>query len=574
MRNKRKIVAIAAMLVLLSVLAVLTVTRKTMTTDIQIIRPYISGIETVGTTLTGNYTYYDPTGNYCEFGTTFRWLRSDEKLGEYEEISGAKTRKYTLTADDAGKYIRFEVTPKSGFAVGETGTSWMIGPVLMQEQYASVFNYFDNDNDYITNVGVIQNELKHRLKNALYFTVDTYSTEWETTLTGSEYIYDNNVKKPFSGETRPISIDNVVYAPKNFFFEFLCAEPPLGITTKTVDNIEYYSLREATEKLGKQYWDGNEIQSDISNFQMTHLGQGLVVISDIKEVFRQTIDRDLINEACNMLYALRATEEQMQWFRDAKYGMFIHWDPSCMREIEISWQRKAFRPADIDSTTTEPIDKIYDTEYKKFNPTDYNPREWMKIAKASGMKYVVLTTKHHGGFSNFTSNYDNYTIEYAPYEGDIVKEYVDAAREAGLKIGFYYSARDWYNPNYLTEDHHRYLEYYFGQVQELLTRYGKIDIMWFDSIGKTEEVREREWNKWDPRTLLRRMKQLQPDLIINNRYTSILGKYEISPYDINGDWYTPEHRLGEFDSTRPWESCMSLAPAPWGGGHGAVTMLR
>lgn len=107
------------------------------------------------------------------------------------------------------------------------------------------------------------------------------------------------------------------------------------------------------------------------------------------------------------------------------------------------------------------------------------------------MKYAVLTTKHHDGFSNFLQLRHLHHCCH-PYGKDIVEQFAAAVHAAGLRLGFYYSGRDWYNPYYLTDQHYRYLEYYFGQVSELLTRYGQVDVLWFDSLGNSS------LNQWIP----------------------------------------------------------------------------
>ena len=173
----------------------------------------------------------------------------------------------------------------------------------------------------------------------------------------------------------------------------------------------------------------------------------------------------------------------------------------------------------------------------------------------------MLTSKHHDSFSNFPSAYDTFTIANTPYGKDIVGQFAAAVHAAGLKLGFYYSGRDWYNPYYLTNQHYRYLEYYFGQISELLTRYGQVDILWFDSLGSSS------LNQWDPRTMIRRIKQYQPDILINNRMNGTRGgnKGPLAE-DLKGDFLTPECKLGPFNDKTPWESCMTCllytSPSP------------
>ncbi len=239
---------------------------------------------------------------------------------------------------------------------------------------------------------------------------------------------------------------------------------------------------------------------------------------------------------------LQAKPEAMQRWRDMKFGMFIHWGPVSLKGTEIGWSRGGERRGHRTKHNPKGIPvEVYDNLYKQFNPVEFNADEWVQVAKDAGMKYLVLTTKHHDGFVNFDSNLTNYKITSpeSPYGKDIVKQLSDACHKGGLRLGFYYSPPDWHHPDYRTENHNSYIRYLHGQLRELCTNYGKVDIIWFDGLGGKAK-------DWDSENLFRLIRQLQPDVIINNRA------------GLSGDLDTPEQRIGNFQKERPWETCMTI----------------
>ncbi len=254
-------------------------------------------------------------------------------------------------------------------------------------------------------------------------------------------------------------------------------------------------------------------------------------------------------------------DERMKWFRDAKFGLFIHWGPSSVGADEIGWGRRAARPWDIgkpnnDRQRTE--DPVYDNYYKEFNPVKYDADAWVSFAKESGMKYIVFVAKHHDGFSMFDSKVTDYDMMSTPYGRDLLKPLAEACHKQGLKLGIYYSTRDWYHPDYLQGDNAKYDEWYRTQIEELLTNYGPISTMWFDSVGGND------WSKWRFDKLFASMYRLQAGLLINNRVKFIGAK---TPEDrkpaspeiekmTKGDFGTPEGVIGAFTIDKDWESCM------------------
>jgi len=236
---------------------------------------------------------------------------------------------------------------------------------------------------------------------------------------------------------------------------------------------------------------------------------------------------------------LKANDQDVQQWREMKFGLFIHWGPVSLKGTEIGWSRGGQRRGRNDKSTGSIPVEIYDNLYKQFNPVKFDADEWIQIAKDAGMKYLVFTSKHHDGFSMFDSKLTEYKITNSPFKRDVVKELADACHKAGLKLGYYYSPPDWHHPDYRTENHLRYIKFLHGQLREICSNYGKIDIIWFDGLGGKAQ-------DWDSENLFRMIRQLQPHVIINNRA------------GLPGDHDTPEQRIGKFQNDRPWETCMTI----------------
>ncbi len=235
--------------------------------------------------------------------------------------------------------------------------------------------------------------------------------------------------------------------------------------------------------------------------------------------------------------SLQASPEDMQWWRDARFGLFIHWGPVSLKGTEIGWSRGGERPG-TGGRGEIPLE-VYDNLYKEFNPTKFDARRWVAVAKDAGMKYLVFTTRHHDGFSMFDSQLTDYKITRSPFKRDVVAELAAACHEAGLPLGFYYSPPDWHHPDYRTPNHARYLAYLHGQLRELCTNYGKVSILWFDGLGGSAA-------DWDAENLLKMIRGLQPHIVINNRA------------GLPADHDTPEQEIGRFQTDRPWESCITI----------------
>ncbi len=237
-----------------------------------------------------------------------------------------------------------------------------------------------------------------------------------------------------------------------------------------------------------------------------------------------------------------APKAAIERWKDMRFGMFVHWGPVSIVGTEISWSRGGERRGRHDTSTGNVPVEIYDNLYRIFNPVKFNPDEWVQLAKDSGMKYMVFTTKHHDGFCEFDSKLTDYKVTSAlcPYHKDIVRMLSDACRRGGIDWGVYYSQPDWHHPDYRNGTAHaKYIEYLHGQVRELLTNYGPTRMWFFDGLGGTAA-------DWDSPRLIRMMRQLQPDLVINNRA------------GIPADNDTPEQHIGMFQDNRPWETCATV----------------
>lgn len=270
------------------------------------------------------------------------------------------------------------------------------------------------------------------------------------------------------------------------------------------------------------------------------------------------------------MFDKEAYQKRVSWFISARLGMFIHWGLYAI-PARGEWVRSTERISNEE----------YEQYFEEFNPVDYNPREWAKLAKKAGMQYVVLTAKHHDGFCLFDSQYTDYKSTNTKCKRDLVKEYIEALREEGLKVGLYYSLLDWHHPDYphygdafhpmrdntyFKDVHHNfetYLEYMHNQVRELCTNYGKLDLLWFDF--SYDQIKGEDWHATE---LVRMIRSLQPTVMLDNRlegsgdgYGSLTTQ---NPTEYAGDFVSPEQLIppkgicNEFGEPVVWESCITM----------------
>lgn len=264
---------------------------------------------------------------------------------------------------------------------------------------------------------------------------------------------------------------------------------------------------------------------------------------------------------------VRKTIGNTEWFTKDRFGMFIHWGLYAL-PARHEWIKNIERIQDID----------YDRYFKYFNPDLYDPKEWARYAKNAGMKYAVLTSKHHEGFCLFDSKYTDYKSTNTKAGRDLVKEFVEAFRAEGLKVGFYYSLIDWHHPDFTVDKLHprrddknaaalnegrdmkKYTLYMRNQVKELLTNYGKIDILWFDfsySGGEHNGLTGKGKDDWEAEELIATARSINPEIIIDNRA-------EIEQDLWTPEQYQPEEWVRDDDGNLVvWEACQTFSGS-WG----------
>lgn len=241
--------------------------------------------------------------------------------------------------------------------------------------------------------------------------------------------------------------------------------------------------------------------------------------------------------------------ERMKWFVEGRFGLFIHWGPVSLKGTEISWSRAQTNPR---SPNRGPIPaEEYDNLYKRFNPVQFNAKDWAAVAKAAGTKYVVLTAKHCDGFLLWPSKTIDYTIANTPFKRDVCGELADAVHKANLRLGWYFSPMDWKDPDCRAATNERFIKRMQGQLRELTTNYGRLDLLWFDWDGM--EV------PWDQANTYKLVRSAQPKMIVNNRLECFFGGPTADKYTgENADYLTPEQVIGVYNDRQPWETCMTL----------------
>ncbi|NUQ23215.1 MAG: alpha-L-fucosidase [Saprospiraceae bacterium] len=258
-------------------------------------------------------------------------------------------------------------------------------------------------------------------------------------------------------------------------------------------------------------------------------------------------------------------DQRMAWWREARFGMFIHWGLYAIPAGE--WGGATNYGEWIRHSAQIPLE-TYDQFVHQFNPTAFNAEAWVQMAKDAGMKYIVITSKHHDGFCLWDSKETDFDVASTPFRRDILKELADACRKiGGVKLCFYHSIMDWHHPDYTLRrgwekdrplvgaDRARFIIYLKNQLKELVTSYGDIGVLWFD--GEWEEF----WTHADGKDLYNYVRSLKPDIIVNNRVDKGRGGMAgmTSSSEYAGDFGTPEQEIPETGLPGvDWESCMTM----------------
>jgi alpha-L-fucosidase len=276
-------------------------------------------------------------------------------------------------------------------------------------------------------------------------------------------------------------------------------------------------------------------------------------------------------------------EKRLEWWTNDRFGMFIHWGLYAL-PARHEWVRHNERTSDAD----------YQKYFEHFNPDLYNPADWAKKAKEAGMKYVVITTKHHEGFCLFDSKYTDYKVTNTPYGKDLIKMLCDAFRAEDIRVGFYYSLIDWHHPDFpidwmhpacpklpgrstflpkdadtaamdsinKTRDIKKYQQYMKNQLTELLTNYGQIDELFLDF-----SYHEKGRNEWDSEGLLKVIRKLQPQIIVDDRLdlndTEWGWDFKTPEQSMPEEWVTWENPETKEKVRVPWETCQTFSGS-WG----------
>ncbi len=249
------------------------------------------------------------------------------------------------------------------------------------------------------------------------------------------------------------------------------------------------------------------------------------------------------------------------WFDTARFGLFVHWSHASQRGLELSWPLVGGLPVLPHCQDVPAAD--YHASARSFAPEPGSARAWARLARRLGMGYAVLTAKHHDGFALFQTRFSDFSVEHGACRRDLVREFVGAMREEGLRVGLYFSLSDWHHPDYpaftdadrpyrfglhprpTAEQWGRYVRFMHGQVRELLTNYGPIDLLWFDGGW------ERSAEEWGSEELDRMIRALQPGILVNDRLPGC------------GDFDTPEQFVPARSPARRWETCLTINES-WG----------